>query len=83
MHKIKAMASALKRKTTDAASDILSGPTRFRQSIRKRGFDMDRAKLIRARSYDNAPDYDETGNITDAFKARALAKDVRDKYKAK
>jgi len=41
-------------------------------------------KVIKfAKSFDNAPNFDERGNVTDAFKARSVAQGVIDEQRAK
>lgn len=37
----------------------------------------DTETIKRARSYDNAPNFDDSGNVTDAFKARSLSDEVK------
>ena len=40
------------------------------------------AKMIKlAREYDNAPNVDSEGKVTNAFKARTLAQAIKNKYK--
>ena len=45
--------------------------------------DKDVAAIKLARSYDNAPNRNEDGSVSDAFKARAMADEVRDRISSK
>lgn len=45
--------------------------------------DSDVATIKRARSYDNAPNFNNDGSVSDAFKARSLAQDVKDRLNKK
>ena len=61
----------------NGVSDVISGPSRVRHEWRGSKFDYKRKIVRDARNYDNAPNYDEKGNITDAFKVRQLRKDIK------
>lgn len=80
MHKINALSKAIGKKVVGTASDVLSAPSRARHAIRGAKYDRERNALTTARKYDKAPNYDGSGKITDAFKARSVAEGIRRKY---
>lgn len=67
----------IKKAVTDVGGAILASPVTIPGKIKAKRMDRDIATLKRARAYDNAPDHDEQGNPTDAFKARSMADMVR------
>lgn len=78
-----AKASALKSKVIGTVSDVLSGPSRLKHAIRGARADADRKVLKLARGYDDAPNRNLDGSISEAFKVRSVADSIRNKYKNK
>jgi hypothetical protein len=70
-----------KDKAVDVTSDVISAPSRMKSNMKIRKAESDTKILQEAKKYDNAPDFDGNGGVTDAFKARSLASDVRRKLK--
>lgn len=71
--------TAIRNKIVGTTSDVLSAPTRAFYGYKRMKADSDFNTLKRAKSYNNAPDYNPNGSVTDAFKARSLARDVKDR----
>ena len=71
---------ALKKKVTGAVGSALSLPSRIKEGRRGARYDSDRKVLQTAKAYDNAPNFNDDGSITDAYKTRFMAKVIRDKY---
>lgn len=67
----------------DFTANIISAPAQIRAKRSMRQADSDVATLKRARSYDNAPNHNNDGTLSDAFKARSLAQDVKDRLNKK
>lgn len=65
----------------DNIARVLSAPSRAYQDIRGSRFDSARSVLKQAQAYDNAPNRNDDGSITDAAKVRFMADEVRRRYK--
>lgn len=76
------IAKALKKKVIGVTSDIISAPARYKAYKSGVQANKDVALLKRARAYDNAPSYTESG-VTEAGMARSLAQDVKDRLTGK
>ena len=61
---------------SSAVSNIIAAPAIIKSKRAQSQATKDVATIKRARSYDNAPDFNEKG-VTDAFKARSLADEVK------
>lgn len=75
--------ATLKKKVIGVTSDILSAPARMKANRVIKQADSDVKILKEARAYDNAPNFNDDGSVTDAFKVRSLASDVKDRLKKK
>lgn len=71
-----ALNSKLGKKVVDVTSDVLSAPKRAYLGVQTAKNNADTKVLKSARAYNNAPDWNEDGTPTDAFKTRSLAKDI-------
>lgn len=82
-HQAAGFASRIGRSIVDKTSDVLAYPKvrKAKKIIEQSTKDFN--ILRRARNYDNAPDFDEQGQVTDAFKTRSLARDVRKRLEKK
>ncbi len=74
-----ALVNRMKKSLVDKTSDVLSAPHRAYYGMKARKAAKDTQTLRTAKSYDNAPDFDN-GAPTDAFKARSLADRIKRKY---
>lgn len=70
---------AIKKKIIDVASDVLSAPARAYYGVKSMRANSDADAIQRARKYDGAPDYNNDGSVTDAFKARSAADAARER----
>jgi hypothetical protein len=79
--KIKNIIKRSKKKATDVTGTIIASPKiiKSKMSIKKGAKDL--KTIERARAYDNAPNFNSKGKPTDAYKARSLAKDVKDRVR--
>jgi len=82
-HKSAGYASSAKEKIIDVTSDVLSAPARLKARKTMRQADSDVKILKEARAYDNAPNFNDDGSVTDAFKVRSLARGVKDRLNKK
>lgn len=64
---------------TKRVGSLMSAPSRAISSLRGRRADSARKVLKTARAYDNAPNFDDKGQPTNAFKTRVLADKIRSK----
>lgn len=64
-------------KVISTTADVLSAIPRAQQAARGARYDTARKTLVEARKYDNAPNFNDNGSVTDAFKIRSMAKDIR------
>lgn len=71
------------RRITDRVSDVLSAPARIKSALKQRRSKIDYLRIKRARSYGNAPDFNEDGTVSDAFKARSLSREVKNRLTKK
>lgn len=71
------LSKKIKNKIIDIASDVMSFKPRRNAKKAMVQADYDVAILKQARSYDDAPDFDDMGMPTDAFKTRTMADAVR------
>ncbi len=69
--------SGAKKAVVSAASDVMSAPARAYNGAKSAQASRDFNTLKRARSYDNAPNFDRLGRPSDALKARTSADEVR------
>lgn len=76
----KALMGRIKGAVIDKASDVMSAPARAYYGLKSRRSASDAKVLRQARAYDNAPNFDDKGMPTDAFKTRSVADAVRAKY---
>jgi len=67
----------------NATANLISAPAQIKAAMAQSQANSDVATIKRARSYDNAPNFNNDGTVSDAFKARSLANDVTDRLKAK
>lgn len=77
------MIKKIKNKAIDMMSDVLSAKPRWKAKKAMKQADYDVAILKKARSYDNAPDFDDMGMPTDAMKVRTAADAVKMRLKKK
>jgi hypothetical protein len=68
----------MKKKIIKTTARVISKPSRVKSAIRGAKADAQRAIIVKARAYDNAPDF-VNGKPTDAFKVRSLAADIKAK----
>ena len=73
----------IKQGVIGATSDVLSAPAKLKAIRSKQQADSDVSTLKTARSYKSAPSMSSNGMPTDAFKARSLAFDVKDRLASK
>lgn len=71
------------RGVINTASKVMSAPHRAYYGLKKSRAESEAKVLREAKMYDNAPNFDEKGNPTNAYKARFMAKMIKDKYKKK
>lgn len=76
-HEAVGYASKVKSNIIDKASDILSAPSRIASSIRKSASDSDYKVLKAAQGYKGAPNFNDDGSVTGAFKTRSVASGIR------
>lgn len=57
---------------TGPVSSIIAGVSSIGDKMRKRRYDKTLSVVREARKYDNAPNFDGSGKITDAFKVRSV-----------
>lgn len=79
LNRIRGVKKALINKT----SDVLSAPARAYHGAKAMRSNNEADILRTARDYDNAPDYDDEGNATDARKYRSAAETIRSKHAKK
>lgn len=75
--KILEVLKRFKDKTVDVTSDVISAPSRLKSNFKMKRAESDSKILQEAKKYDKAPDLDDTGAVTDAFKTRSLARDIK------
>lgn len=75
--------SKAKNQVINTTADIISIPTKLKARKIMKQADSDVKILKLARSYDNAPDKNDDGTFTDAYKARSLARDVKERLSKK
>lgn len=61
----------------NGVAEVLATPSKIKHESRGIRYDAYRKTVTTARGYDNAPNYDERGNVTEAFKSRSLRKDIK------
>ena len=71
------MLSNIGKKVVGVASNVISAPQQFGAWKAKNRADSDVNILKKARGYDNAPDWNKDGSLSDAQKMRSAAKDVK------
>jgi len=71
----------MKNGVINATANVLSAPAQLNAKRNMLRADADTKALKTARSYDNAPDFNDDGSVTDAFKARMVAEEVKQRLK--
>lgn len=70
----------IKKSFANKASGVLSSPARAYYGLKTMRAKSEANVLRQARSYDGAPDFNDKGMPTDAFKVRTVADSVRAKH---
>lgn len=70
--------NAIRKNAIKATANVLSAPSQLKATYIKNRSDYEVGKLKKARGYKGAPDYDDKGMPTEAFKARNEAEGVRE-----
>ena len=70
-----------KDKIQDVASTIMASPSILTSKMKQDRADRETTILKEARMYDNAPDFDDNGKPSDAFKTRVMAREIKDRIK--
>ena len=63
----------------DKVGSVMSAPSRKYQGASGARYDSQREVLKKARAYDNAPNFNDDGSVTDAYKMRSAAKAIRER----
>jgi hypothetical protein len=69
--------SRIIHRIVNGVAEVMASPMTLGSQMRGSGFDMKRSLVKKARMYDHAPNYDQSGNVTEAFKVRSLRKDIK------
>jgi len=72
-----------KNKIVDVASDVLSAPARVYYGHKSRKANTDAYILGKARATAGAPDFNDDGSVSDAFKAREVSETIKDRIRSK
>lgn len=75
----KTMPSSVK----NIAGNIMSAPSQIRSALSRRQSAKDTIRLKEARKFKGMPDFNEDGSVTEGFKARSLADEVKERLKPK
>lgn len=67
----------------EAVSDVLSAPARFKEWRKRKKAENLVDAIKERRKYEGAPDYDDSGQITDAFKVRSVVGGMVDEHMKK
>lgn len=78
---LKKKAGAFKSKIIDVASDVLSAKNRLASKRKEQKYNVMADTIRGARAYDNAPDFDNKGKVTDAYKTRFMADVYKDELR--
>lgn len=80
MKNIKRYTKAIKDKVIDKTANVISAPSRLKSKLKQKRAESDYKVLKGARSYKGAPNFDDEGRPTDAFKMRTMADAVKTRY---
>ena len=80
---LKSLARKVKEKAVDITSDVLSAPARAYYGVKANRANADADVIKKARDYDNAPDWTNEGEVSDAQKTRFMAKLAKERLTKK